>query len=230
MIDYKDYTKCGVYTIVNTVNDKLYVGSTTRSFRKRWWDHKSLLRNNKHHNIHLQRAWNKYGESAFKFQILDICDKADCLEMEQYWMNILDVYKTGYNRNPRAGNSAGCTRSAETCKRIGETGNYKLANSKWKGSTHTERAKDIIRAKRAKQRIVISDETKKKVGKANTANSIGNTSRKGTGKFGLCEQYKDGVLIKTCGFYEMGGNASKIVRSSRTGVKVNGFTYKVYLK
>ena len=109
-----DIKKCGVYTITSIVNGKLYVGSTTRSFTKRWNDHKSLLRNNKHHNIHLQRAWNKYGEENFKFEILSICAPTLCILAEQYWMNILNAYKKGYNRKPNAGNSKGIKRPEET--------------------------------------------------------------------------------------------------------------------
>lgn len=51
----------GVYLILNLVNRKFYIGSTIVSFKKRFRDHKRKLTQNKHGNIHLQSAWNKYG-------------------------------------------------------------------------------------------------------------------------------------------------------------------------
>ena len=58
----------GIYVIICWVDFKLYVGSSLR-MRERMDIHKTLLRGEKHHNIHLQRAWNKYGEAAFEFGI-----------------------------------------------------------------------------------------------------------------------------------------------------------------
>lgn len=90
----------GVYTITNLVNGKIYVGSALISFRVRWNVHKSKLRNNKHDNQHLQFAWNKYGESNFKFEILEECLSEYCTSTEQYWINMLNVCnrKFGYNK------------------------------------------------------------------------------------------------------------------------------------
>ena len=36
--------------------------------------HKSALKHNRHHCIHLQRSWNKHGETAFKFEVLKEMD------------------------------------------------------------------------------------------------------------------------------------------------------------
>jgi group I intron endonuclease len=57
-----------IYLIVNTQNDKFYVGST-KDFDKRKSRHLRTLRNGTHHNIHLQRAFIKYTESAFDISI-----------------------------------------------------------------------------------------------------------------------------------------------------------------
>lgn len=61
----------GIYKIQNLVNGKTYVGSTRNKICYRWYCHKKTLRKNTHRNIRLQRAWNKYGESNFKFEILE---------------------------------------------------------------------------------------------------------------------------------------------------------------
>lgn len=68
----KDRTM-GVYRIVNRENSKFYVGSSKRMGR-RAWTHLSHLRSGKHHCIALQRAFDKYGEGAFRFEIFCTCD------------------------------------------------------------------------------------------------------------------------------------------------------------
>ena len=42
----------GIYKIVNSINNKIYVGSA-KNIKKRWSAHKSDLNKNKHHNKHL---------------------------------------------------------------------------------------------------------------------------------------------------------------------------------
>lgn len=59
------------YVIRNISNGKIYVGSSVDS-RKRFWEHRKMLRSNTHHSIALQRAWNKYGEDFFKFEVLEV--------------------------------------------------------------------------------------------------------------------------------------------------------------
>lgn len=66
--------KIGIYAIKNTVNGKIYVGSTAKSFKTRFNQHISKLRNNKHHCAHLQYAFNKYGEEVFDFEILEVVE------------------------------------------------------------------------------------------------------------------------------------------------------------
>lgn len=63
----------GIYKIVNLKNGKFYVGSSKNIIR-RFYIHKSALKNKRHHCIYLQRSWNKHGEQAFIFEILKELD------------------------------------------------------------------------------------------------------------------------------------------------------------
>lgn len=66
----KTLLNCGIYWITNLVNNKIYIGSSI-NIKKRFNQHKSNLRHNRHCNQHLQRAWNKYGEENFIFQLVE---------------------------------------------------------------------------------------------------------------------------------------------------------------
>jgi len=102
----KNIDKAFIYTIINTINNKIYVGSTTRQLWARKSSHYNSLRNNKHCNIYLQRAFNKYGEENFIFELLEETNKEFCLSQELYWINTLNVTnrKFGYNILSNPGN------------------------------------------------------------------------------------------------------------------------------
>lgn len=89
----------GIYKITNLITKKFYIGSA-KNIDKRWKRHIYELINNKHNNIYLQNAWNKYGEEAFKFEILELVKDAKMLyEREQWWLNCYTPFnsKRGYN-------------------------------------------------------------------------------------------------------------------------------------
>lgn len=89
----------GVYAITNTINGHRYIGSST-NISKRWVEHKRMLRANKHHSVYLQRAWNKYGESAFLFELLRVVNGRDnCIIAEQEY---IDSLRPEYNIAPKA--------------------------------------------------------------------------------------------------------------------------------
>lgn len=85
--------KSGIYKIVNKLNNKYYLGSS-KNFHVRKLKHFNELRKGKHHNIYLQRAFNKYGEENFEFIILEECENT--FEREQELLNNLDL-KLCYN-------------------------------------------------------------------------------------------------------------------------------------
>lgn len=76
----------GIYKIINIVNNKFYVGSAV-DFKRRKARHFSELRNKRHSNGRLQNAWNKYGEQAFVFVVVEALDAgADLLAAENIWL------------------------------------------------------------------------------------------------------------------------------------------------
>lgn len=83
----------GIYQIHNKVNNKVYIGSS-QEINKRFRAHRNMLLKNNHDNIYLQRAWNKYGEDSFSFEIILLCEEFELLRYEQWF---LDNWKPKYN-------------------------------------------------------------------------------------------------------------------------------------
>lgn len=75
----------GIYQIRCTRNKKVYVGSAV-NLRTRWENHLRDLKNGRHHNLHLQQAWNRYGGEAFEFEVLEHVDIELLLGAEQRWI------------------------------------------------------------------------------------------------------------------------------------------------
>lgn len=86
----------GIYKITCKVNKKTYIGQSV-NIDSRWLSHKQALNNNTHKNKHLQRAWNKYGDSSFTFEVLEICDTKDLSEREIYWIDKTKSFENGFN-------------------------------------------------------------------------------------------------------------------------------------
>lgn len=57
-----------VYKITNLVNQKAYIGITTRDPIDRWWEHCNSAKNGSDYFIH--QAIRKYGEESFSIQVL----------------------------------------------------------------------------------------------------------------------------------------------------------------
>lgn len=110
-----DTKASGIYKISNTVTGKLYVGSAV-NIAIRWREHRCDLRRGNHRNQRLQRAWLKYGESAFSFSVLEtVHSHADLIAREQHWIDALRAAsRENYNIFPVAGSLLGMKLSAET--------------------------------------------------------------------------------------------------------------------
>lgn len=150
----------GIYAILNLKNHKHYVGSAV-NLRKRKGVHLAELRAGRHHCSKLQNAWNKYGESAFRFDVLEIVeDKERLIEREQFY---IDATLPFYNSARIAGSSLGRVTSSETRKKISEalTGGSRVFSD--------EHRKNISEATVGKKKQPLSDERKKQISKEQKA-------------------------------------------------------------
>ncbi|MEC0265154.1 Rha family transcriptional regulator [Paenibacillus anseongense] len=77
---------CGIYSIINLVDGRKYIGSS-KDISKRLYKHTYDLNMNQHHNDRLQAAWNTYSEESFKFKVIEECELGDLEEREDYWIS-----------------------------------------------------------------------------------------------------------------------------------------------
>jgi group I intron endonuclease len=87
-----------IYYITNTKNGKKYIGKTV-DINRRISRHFADLRANRHHSIKLQRAFNKYGDSAFIVKVQEYQDvtEEDLSLLEMQEIKKYDSYYNGYN-------------------------------------------------------------------------------------------------------------------------------------
>jgi group I intron endonuclease len=89
---------CGIYRILNTINNKTYVGSSV-NINSRKYKHFWMLSRGVHDNEYLQKSFNKYGEDIFSFEVLEMCDETKLIDRENFY---IDKFKSndlslGYN-------------------------------------------------------------------------------------------------------------------------------------
>lgn len=111
---------CGIYCIENVINHKKYIGQSIDIYR-RWNDHKNELNGNRHHNVYLQRAWDKYGEENFDFRVLEICDKSFLDNRENYYIKTLNCLDHNFGYNIESGGNANKTMARETRDKISQS-------------------------------------------------------------------------------------------------------------
>jgi group I intron endonuclease len=161
----------GIYMIQNVVDWKMYIGSA-KYIARRWAVHRHNLRNNKSNNVHLQRAWNKYGEDCFRFSVLVYCKPDELIELEQYF---IDGLNPAYNIQQVAGSSLGRKFSEETKEKLrkASTGHVHTAEHKAKigaAQLGKKRSPETIAKLTAANRRTRSAETREKIAIAKLGN------------------------------------------------------------
>lgn len=142
----------GIYKITNIENGNCYIGSSYK-VKSRLYEHKRRLKKGNHHSIILQRAWDKYGEDKFIFELLIECEVENLIVEEQKYIDLLlPVYNV-----MKFARGGGIKHSEETKQKIRD------ARKKQK-IVHSEEARKKMSEKR--KGIVFSEETRKKMSEA----------------------------------------------------------------
>lgn len=188
-----------IYKIENLINKKVYIGQTTKQKpSKREKEHYRQLINDNHYNSHLQYAFNKYGKSNFKFNVLNWANsKTELNILEVYFINKYDALNSDKGYNIREGGSNGKL-SDKTKQKLSENAKERFKNpmnnpmygkrgklnpnygkkrpetsKKLSGKNHHFYGKKRPDVSKFNSERVLTDETKLKIGKANSGRNSG---------------------------------------------------------
>ena len=145
----------GIYCFENLYNGKKYIGKSL-NIEERTRAHKRLLNRGVHENVHLQRAWKKWGEDNFSICIVEQCKKERLVDLECFYIAKFDSKKNGYNLTDGGEGSPG--------RIISEDTRVKMSSSKIgiKRKPFTEETLEKMRIAQNKERF-ISEETRLKM-------------------------------------------------------------------
>lgn len=112
-----------IYKITNIKNNKCYIGLTTKSDpNERWKGHIYSFKSGTGCPL-LMKAFNKYGEKSFKFEVIVICFDEDLYQYEkEYILKYNSLVPYGYNANEGGefgGNFKGKKHTEESKQKIG---------------------------------------------------------------------------------------------------------------
>lgn len=84
-----------IYKITNDINDKIYIGLTSRSLDIRFKEHLKDSKNDLSRPLY--RAMNKYGTEHFTISLIEEVPDEILSQREQYWISKYNTYQDGYN-------------------------------------------------------------------------------------------------------------------------------------
>lgn len=144
LADKSDKGKSGIYKITNIVNSKVYIGQSIDLWTRINEGHLQKLKKQKSHNKYLQRAWNKYGENNFIFEIIEYAEIDRLDEIETNWINKCKshIKEYGYNLIPQGGSNRGYVQSEETKMKISDANRGEM--NSFYGKSHTEENKSLL--------------------------------------------------------------------------------------
>jgi group I intron endonuclease len=121
-----------VYKTTNIVNQKCYIGATSKKLnqRKIHHIHYAFKRNS---NINFHKALREFGKESFKWEILIYCEKQWVEYYETECIKLYNAYTDGYNmRKTNIGKNCGYKHTQKTKDKI-----KKNHSNFWNGRKHT---------------------------------------------------------------------------------------------
>jgi len=174
--------KIGIYCIKNIESRKVYVGSSV-DIKDRLSRHRYQLRKGKHHNIHLQRSWNKYGKDNFEFYVLEECKESKLIDRENYYIKKYKSTNKHYGYNMVSADRR--IISNETRKRMSEA---------QKGKKYSDEYKKKMSEKLKGRKM--SEEWKAKIGKAHKGKTISEEHKEQLRAYRTGRKHSDETKIK----------------------------------
>jgi len=171
--------QCVIYAIRNSVNGKRYIGSTG-NFINRKKKHLADLRRGQHHSCVLQSAFDKYGESSFVFERLEIIsNSADLLIREQTYLDDKPEYNVSYIAKEKT--RLGMKSTPEHRANMSAALKGRVSPNKGKKLTeeHKKKISAALIGNKCSLGRKLTTETKNRIRKNHNCNSDKNLNRKG---------------------------------------------------
>lgn len=139
------HSVAGVYLIIHSDGDKVYVGRSV-NVQKRWTRHRWELNRGTHRNSLLQRAWVKHGEDAFEFRLAVHIVGFEGVELEAALQHaeVEVLRKHPRNFNLMEAGEPAMIASEETREKLSV-----INTAKWAEPGYRERLSAVHRAKNA---------------------------------------------------------------------------------
>ena len=100
-----------IYIITNLLNNKQYVGMTSKTLEVRWSNHKADARRNKPWILH--KAIRKFGEDNFKIELLEECQVKNLDELGIIETAYIEKLKPEYNMSTGGEGNRGISMAGE---------------------------------------------------------------------------------------------------------------------
>ena len=102
-----------IYKIINLINQKIYIGKTTRKVETRWEEHKRDYLRKDRKETKLYRAFKKYGIENFSISTIEsnIDSLQELNEKEMYYINLFNSCNESIGYNITKGGDGGRTNS-----------------------------------------------------------------------------------------------------------------------
>jgi len=201
---------CGIYSILNTQNGKIYVGQSVR-IESRFAHHKWELKSNRHINYHLQSSFNKYGEDVFEFNVLEECEPSKLNDNEIWWIEYFNSTDRDNGFNFETGGNSRFDVCKETREKLSKANSGE--NNPFYGKTHSKETRNKIRDARKGSKLSQKDR--------DNLSEIKNT----TGFFRVYKEYDDAFKQGFTWRYQYHDGNDKIRRLSC--VSLDGLKEKV---
>jgi len=78
-----NYQEGKIYKIYNTVNDEIYIGSTTRKLSERMADHRKCANNEAKQHLLIYKAFRERGVESFFIELIEKCPCNDIEELNK---------------------------------------------------------------------------------------------------------------------------------------------------
>lgn len=208
-----------IYKITNTINNKAYIGITTKTPEERWKAHLAAIKRGKGCPL-LRYAINKYGADKFNIETIIICFDEALFKLEiDYIKKYNTMAPNGYNAH-EGGNGGAC----------------------FAGKTHSQETKDKLRnimcekmtpeykiqiGKFVSAGLKNSDKWKKAVEEGRVVWKM-DICKKGTTKNHLAPEKKNKISISVKNYFNKSTLLDRVEKHKKSILKSNGTKIEQY--